>query len=496
MENRGFVYIAGSGPAQKDYMTLKVYAILQSCDCVIYDALIDDELLSHTKVGCEKIYVGKVAGTHYATQDEINALLIQKAKEYPVVLRLKGGDPFVFGRGGEEAEALISAGIDFELIPGVSSAISVPEMAGIPVTHRGVARSFTVVTGHVRAGRIDEEINFHALAHTGGTLVFLMGLHSIELITNALIEEGMDPETPAAVISNGTRENAYTLRASLKDLAHRVHEDPRCVTPAIIVVGETSDYHFLSHYKRPLSGISVSSVGTDDFTNRMGALLKHYGAACHTKPIVKIQPVGEERLKEELASLEDYSMLVFTSRNTIRLFFDAFYSLGYDVRRLASLKIAVIGEATATYLKQYHIQADYVPEIYTSEALGSLLVEVTSQKDHILIPRAKKGNDVLRTVLSKAQRSFCEFPLYDTIIDDPHPSVCRDDYLIFASSQGLKGYIEAGETISDQTKVICIGPYTAKMAERYHIRNWILAKEASRKGILETILEEVTHAKI
>jgi uroporphyrinogen III methyltransferase/synthase len=496
MENRGFVYIAGSGPSQKDYITLKAYAILQECDCVIYDALIDSELLSHTRVDCEKIYVGKIAGSHYASQEEINALLVQKAKEYPLVLRLKGGDPFVFGRGGEEAEALIEAGIDFELIPGVTSAIAVPEMAGIPVTHRGVARSVTVVTGHTRAGRIDEEVNFQALANTGGTLVFLMGLHNVDVITAALLKEGMDPNTNAAVISNGTKENAYTLRASLKDLASRVHNDPKCVTPAIIVIGETSGYHFLSHYKRPLSHISATVIGTNDFTNRMGSLLKHYGASCHSCPIVKIQPIGENRLKEELASLNDYTMLVFTSRNTIRLFFEAYYDLGYDVRKLASLKIAVIGEATATYLKEYHFQADYVPEIYTSKGLGELLCEVTDAHDRLLIPRAKKGNDVLSTILTKANRSFNEFALYDTLIDEPKPQLCEDDYLIFASSQGLKGYFDQGGQVGKKTRVICIGPYTAQMAERYEIRNFVLAKEASRQGILETILEEVKHAKI
>lgn len=496
MENKGFVYIAGSGPAQKDYITLKAYSILQSCDCVIYDALIDSELLSHTKVGCEKIYVGKVAGSHYASQEEINALLIQKAKEHSLVLRLKGGDPFVFGRGGEEAEALIEAGIDFELIPGVTSAIAVPELAGIPVTHRGVSRSVTIVTGHVRSGDIDEEIDFHVLAHTPGTLVFLMGLRSIKKITSALLKEGMSQETSAAVISNGARENMYILRSSLGEIAQKAQADARCVSPAIIVIGQTSDYQFVSHYQRPLSELSVSVVGTMDFNVRMGTLLKHYGATCHSYPIVKIEPVDKKQLDEELSRLEDYSMLVFTSRNTIRLFFESFYEHGYDVRKLAHLKIAVIGEATAAYLKDYHLHSDYLPKVYTSQGLGELLVEVTNEKDHLLIPRAKKGNDVLRTILQKHQRHFKEFALYDTLIDYPQPTMCRDDYLIFASSQGLKGYFEAGGMVSEKTTVICIGPYTGKMAENYPIKHWLLAKEASRIGILETLLEGVKHAKI
>ena len=496
METKGFVYIAGSGPGNKDYITVKAYEVLQNCDCVIYDALIDQELLSHTKVGCEKIYVGKMAGKHYASQDEINDLIIQKAHTHQVVLRLKGGDPFVFGRGGEEAEALIKAGIDFELIPGVTSAVAVPEMAGIPVTHRGVSRQVSIITGHVKEGTIDQHVNFQALAQSSGTLVFLMGLHALPIIVSSLLSAGQEASTPCAIISNGTKESEHVLRASLGDIEEKAQSDPLCVTPAIIVVGETSRYDFRSQAQRPLSHTTVSIVGTIDFNTRMGTLVKRYGAHCHSYPIVKIQPVHQETLEEKIAHLQDYTMLVFTSRNTIRLFFETFYEKGYDLRLLSSLKIAVIDEATAMYLKDYHFNADYIPDVYTSQALGELLTKVTTTQDRLLIPRALKGNDVLSTILSAAHRSFDEFALYDTVIDFPHPGLCEDDYLIFASSQGLKGYFEAGGQVSDHTQVICIGPYTAKMATRYPINHWILAQEASRQGILATLLEGVQHAKI
>lgn len=485
---KGFVYITGAGPGNKDYLTLKARHVLSICDCLIYDSLIDDQLLSFAPDDAEKIYVGKRQGQHSMKQEKINELLICKASEHQVIVRLKGGDPFVFGRGGEECLALQKAGIDYELIPGVTSAVAAAEMAGIPVTHRAVSRYFTVLTGYTKDGSITSQIDFNAFSKNEGTLVFLMGLTHLEDIVFELLKAQVDEETPVAVITSGATDHSHVVRSSLNNVVQDVLHDPLCVTPAIILVGKTAGMNLSSTILKPLSHVKCAVVGTEGFTDKLAEKLTRQGAAVTSLPIVKIVPINEAKLRDRLNHLADYTDLVFTSRNTIRLFFDCFYKEKHDLRELAHLKIAVIGQATADYLSSYHLYADLVPDPYTSAALGKRLVSLAG--DHqFLIPRAKKGNDVLADCLRKHDCSFTEFPVYDTKIMNPVPLADDTDFIVFASSQGLKGYMDHGGVIPEQAKVLCIGEYTAAMAKKYHLKP-LIAKKASADGLVQTILEE------
>lgn len=489
---KGFVYIAGAGPGNRDYLTLKTQYVLSICDCVIYDSLIDQDVLNEVPIGCEKIYVGKRKGQHSKKQAEINELLVEKAQQHDVIVRLKGGDPFVFGRGGEECQILQDNHIDYELIPGVTSAIAVAEMAGIPVTHRAVSRYFTVITGHVNSGRIENEIDFDILTRDGGTIVFLMGLTKLRQICRELQKHGLSPQTPVAIISNGTATNEHVIHTRLDAAASAANGDSQCVSPAIIVIGQTAAYDLRSSARRPLANRHLAVIGTRDFTAKMAEKLKRYGAVVNALPIVEIAACDQAILNEKLNRLNDFTHLVFTSRNTIRIFFDRFYKDGHDLRELGHLKIAVIGQATADYLQQYHFKADYVPGQFTSKDLGKLLIKVCDVHSRLLIPRAKKGNSVLHDVLKSAHLCFDEFALYDTYIRPPMAVPEDTDALIFASSQGVSGYFEKGGQVPLRAKIFCIGEYTQKMAQHYH-ENPLAAKQASADGLTQLVLEELGH---
>lgn len=489
-----FVYIAGAGPGDPELITIKTRNLLSVCDVVIYDSLLDPSLLSLCRPDCEILYAGKRAGVHSMKQDEINSLIVKKAREGKVVLRLKGGDPFVFGRGGEECLALQEAGIPYEVIPGVTSAVSVPMAAGIPVTHRGASNMFTVITGHSANGALTENLDFSVLARMKSTLVFLMGLHALPTICGALLDHGMDPETPAAVISNGTRDNQYVLRRPLSALSYAAKQDPQVVTPAIIVVGACAGMDLRSLSPKPLSGVRISVCGTDSFCQKMALLLSRSGGTVTRLPLLSIQPVDDPEFSHALAHLSDYTWLVFTGRNAIRLFFQEFFRKNLDVRELAHLKTAVIGKATGKYLEQYHLHADFCPEQYTSDALAELLTAKCGVQDRILIPRAVKGNHVLSDKLTAGGVKFTEVRLYDTVLNEAAAGSARHespgDFLVFASSEGVRQYFQAGGKISEQTLPVCIGKYTADTLSRY-TNHYIISRTASADGLVDTIITEV-----
>ncbi|MCM1544910.1 MAG: uroporphyrinogen-III C-methyltransferase, partial [Ruminococcus sp.] len=370
----GKVTLVGAG-CGKGLITVKGIEKLKEADVIVYDDLIDQNLLSVAKDECELIYVGKRIGKHSENQQKINEILIEQAQKVNAVVRLKGGDSFVFGRGGEEIIAMKNAGVEFEVIPGVSSAIAVPEQFGIPVTHRGAAQSFTVVTGHTAT---QNEENYAALAKLKGTLVFLMGLHNASHISSELIANGKAESTPCAILSDGFGANSKRINCTLKTLPEAAKQ---AHTPAVIVVGETAMFDFSKTLSSELSGVSVTVTGTKQFTKKLSKALENEGAYVTAYPYLEISP-----LKDVIpADLAVYDWLIFTSANGVDVFFDCMKKRNVDFRSFTHLKFACIGKGSAQKLREHGFNADFIPSTYTAKALGEQLAQHVKSNERLLI---------------------------------------------------------------------------------------------------------------
>ncbi len=543
---KGMVLLIGAGPGDPGLITVKGLQCLKDCDAVVYDFLASEELLGVTRPDCRRIYVGKRAGHHSMKQPEINRLLVDLAKEGLCVARLKGGDPFVFGRGGEEALALEAEGIPYRLIPGVTSAVAVPECAGIPVTHRAVSRSFHVITGHTEGEEGGLPPEFQQLAKLPGTLVFLMGLRSLPAIVDGLLAAGRPESLPAAVIENGTTPSARTVRGTLLDICGRV-EAAGLHTPAIIVVGETAALDFSSREGLPLDGTVVGITGTATFRERLGTLLTSLGARVECAGAMEVVSFADSpAVRAACENLESYGITVFTSANGVRLFFKGLLDSGRDFRALGSMKFAVIGPGTAAELKKYGFRADYMPSVYRTGELAELLVKVAGGVaactgtaagtgaatctgtaaappfPRILIARAKGGSPELTKVLAKAGIPFDDVALYDVsgraaraerigagrtgeentsaehtgaeYTGAGHTGAERLDYLTFASASGVEAYFEQmGEEAlgsMEGLKTVCIGDVTARALKERGRETDLLAKEFTVRGMVEAILDD------
>ncbi len=512
------VTLVGAG-CGKGLITATGIEALKKAECVIYDDLIDDELLELPESkDCRYIYVGKRSGRHSFSQDAINELIINAAKGGLETVRLKGGDSFVFGRGGEELLALKEAGIECSIIPGVSSCIAVPESVGIPVTHRKLAQSFTVVTGHTADG---ESENYEALAALKGTLIFLMGIKSISGICDRLIECGKAPDTPAAVISRGFTEYAKRIDGRLGDIAVKAKD---AETPGILVVGETAGFKLLGDNgnrsnKNNLSGIRILVTGTESFTSKLKSMLSECGAVCEKHPTIKIVPQNNNVPSD----FSDYDWIVFTSANGVKVFFDRLYIGDRDIRAVSNLHFACIGNGTKAELRKYGIKADFVPSEFTAQCLGRELGSLMNKEQKALILRAENGSKLLTKELEKAGISFEDVHIYKT---EP---VCSDvyggsyDYIVFGSAGGVKAWNECRNKndiyeekgiyldISKKpeyniydikteksaiggkcfSKAVCIGEYTAAAYRELIGDEPIIAKEASAEGIIKAIVEGI-----
>ncbi len=455
----GKVYIVGAGPGDSELISVRGKRLVENCDVLIYDRLVSEDITALAGKDCEKIYVGKENGKHSVTQEDINNILVDKAKHGNTVVRLKGGDPFVFGRGGEEILALIKNNIDFETIPGITSAIAVPELAGIPVTQRGVSQDVHIVTGHTAEGEITD---YKALANTKGTLVFLMSANTIAHIAERLTEYGMSPETPAAVIEKGTTADEKIIRTVLGNLKN---ED--IAPPAVIVVGKTAEYDLIS----PVGRISVAITGTEDFRERLKSLL--YKKDYRVREVCCLETVPLDTEFE----IREYDWLVFTGRNGVRIFMDKLRRDNTDIRRLKN-KIAVIGRGTYDALAEYGIYADYMPDIYTSEELGKGLCNI-AENESKLIFRAENGSEEIY----KHIKNYKEVKLYTTRIR--HISQCQEDIIVFGSSMGVNTYLDKYD-INENTKIIAIGEATHKT-----LKDRGYEAHCCRKAAVESIVEAI-----
>ena len=494
----GKVYLVGAGCGDPELITWKGLNLLRKCDVVLYDDLVAQKLLEETKQDCELIFVGKRYGKHSLPQNETNALLIEKAKAGKIVVRLKGGDPFVFGRGGEEVLALQEENIPYEVVSGVTSSIAVPAAAGIPVTHRKVARSFHVITGHTAA---DSETtlteNLDVLAKLEGTLVFLMGLHHLEEICDGLMQGGKNTETPAAIISKGTTPQQKIVRANLGELAEKVRK-AELEAPAVIVIGDTAGLDFAGTIPRPLYGVKIGVTGTKSITRKLRDKLEELGAAVTEMDYSTIVPYRENaRLEEELREISEYHWAVFTSPNGVAIFFDYLKKLKYDVRKLAHLQFAVIGTGTAAALEKRGIYASFLPEKYDVESLAKGLCDTVKKDEKILILRAEQGSEVLTEVFDDAGMTYTDVKIYDILVDEEKRRSANEkakemDFITFASGSGVRGFLENGGSIPVGTKAVCIGSSTAKMLKKYGDYEKITAETFNVDGVVDIILKDVT----
>ncbi len=490
MEKQGCVYLVGAGCGGPELLTLRGASLLGTCDTVVYDDLIAGGILSLVPDQAEKLYMGKRCGKHSASQEEICSLLIAKARMGKRVVRLKGGDPFVFGRGGEEILALRKAGIAYEEVPGVSSAIAIPAMAGIPVTHRGVSRSVHIVTAHTADTPDGLPSYLEELAHLPGTLVFLMGLNRLEQIAKRLIGGGMPADTPAAVISGGNAPEPAAVRGTLADIVRRTQE-AGVQAPAVIVVGAAAAMNLSFEAEKPLRGVCVGLTGTQAILQKLRSALEEHGARVFDAVQSQICPLP---LDFDLRTLcEGRNWIVFTSGNGVHLFFQHLARQKIDLRGLHGCRFAAIGRATSQQLWEHGIQADICPDPYTSEALARALCRAAEPGEDIFLFRSRRGSRELLQTLA-ARYTVRDVPLYDLRADRAAADMARScleraDYLTFSSASGVELFLREYGEIPQRAACVCIGEVTANALRKVYHKPFFTAPEISAEGIVRVILE-------
>lgn len=458
------VYLVGAGPGDEGLITVKGMECIKKCDTIIYDRLGTYQLLDYVKPGCRKIYVGKKAGTHYASQDMINKILVEEGKKKGIVVRLKGGDPYVFGRGTEEVKALTDNDIPYEVIPGITSAISVPEVCGIPVTSRMVSRSFHVITGHKNTGNGEKE--FDHIYPMEGTSIFLMGLTNLPKIMDRLLQKGEDISTPVAVISNGTMPGQKIVRGTIENIVSLVNKN-NMESPAIIVVGDNASFNLLSKDRPPIYGANIGIIGTKKMRCKMKAEIEKYGAKAYSLVDMCIEKTDKEhRLHYIIDNIGNYTWIAFTSANSVDIFFESLKKWNIDFRKLALIKFAVVGKGTGQALQENGFMADYMPDIYTTKAFAMGLCNMLTQNDRILVPRAVMGSVEFTDILGKNNIDYDEVKLYDVrpVKLESFKFTDKMDVILFASASGVRGFsnilADEGIRLAQNTILGAIGDVT------------------------------------
>ncbi|MCC8139736.1 MAG: hydroxymethylbilane synthase [Lachnospiraceae bacterium] len=493
----GKVWLVGAGPGNKDLITQKCLSCVRAADVIVYDSLATDSLLNEARPDAELIYAGKRSSHHHLKQEETNALLIRLAKEGKNVVRLKGGDPFIFGRGGEEAEELLAAEVPFEIVCGVSSCYSAPAYAGIPVTHRDHASSFHVITGHEGSHKTANVLDYATLAREEGTLIFLMGLKNLPNIVKNLIENGKDKNTPAAVIQEGTTARQKvavgTLATIVEDAAKAGIQ-----TPAITVVGDVATLRERIDWfgKEPLSGKRVLLTATPKMAQEQAEVLEAEGAETIRFSLIYTQPLLSEEIARAVVQLSDYSWLVFTSSNGVDIFFDYLLECGKDLRSLAGIRLAVIGEGTRRALAARGLQADFVPASFSSKALAKEWIPTLTKNDRVLLLRAEEASQELNRALDAAGISYTADALYRTAVDTRKEEELRRllqdvDYVTLCSASAARAFASMTQGLEYSAQVVCIGPVTEKAARAEGIPVGQSAVVYDAEGIRNVLLYEV-----
>ena len=502
MAQIGHVTLVGAGPGDPGLLTIKGRQAILDAEVVVYDRLVGTEILALMPEKAERIDVGKKSSHHPVPQWRINEILLEKAKAGKRVVRLKGGDCFLFGRGGEELELLAENGIDFTVIPGVTSALAVPAYAGIPVTHRDFTSSVHIITGHAKAGGA-LHIDFDALVRHGGTLVFLMSVASAPTILEGLMQAGMSADMPAAMVERGTLPHQRKVVATVATLAEQIQQHG-IASPAVLIVGavcrlsDTFDWYG----NRPLHGVTVVVTRPRDRAGTLTERLYQLGAEVISYPCIETEIIWPNMpVVEALASIDTYHWLVLTSPagvNTLMRLLDA---AEMDARNLAHLKLAVIGAGTAKALKAHGLRADYVPQVYDSVHLAEGLIRLVREDERVLLLRAQIGTPELPQMLTEACVSFDDIPIYRTVYRSERSEELAQrmqngevDYVTFTSASTVHGFVESLPVDTDMTKctALCIGPSTEKAAKAAGMKT-ITAANATIDAMLDTLQEEHSH---
>lgn len=499
---QGMVYLVGAGPGDYKLISVRALEYIQLADTIVYDRLADDRLLGTARADVELIYVGKASSDHTMRQEDINQLLVDKANEGKIVVRLKGGDPFVFGRGGEEALTLVENKIPFEIVPGITSAISVPAYAGIPVTHRGIATSFAVVTGHEDPTKAESTIKWSHLATAVDTLVFLMGVENLPHITSKLIEHGRAADTPAAVIRWGTKPEQRVLVTTVGEAAAAVAK-AGIKPPAIFIVGQvvTLREKLAWFDQRLLFGKTALVTRAREQASLLTTELEALGAQCMEAPAIKLMPPDDyEALDQGIGKLTSYDWLIFTSVNGVEYFFKRLHNLKFDSRVLCNAKIAAIGAQTAAKLREYGILADIVPLEFRAEGIIEALAGRIKKGMSVLIARALVARDILPEKLREMGALVDVVPVYQTVVGDTDGKLLGDklaageiELVTFTSSSTVTNLLELlgpqGAELIKHAKVACIGPITGGTCLEHGITPDVISEEYTIKGMTQAIIK-------
>lgn len=501
MEKMGKIYIIGAGPGDPGLMTVRGLQCLREATVVLYDYLVSDELLSHTRENARLIYVGKKGGHHTIPQNELNKLLVKEAKSGNVVARLKGGDPFIFGRGGEEAEIFSKEGIPFEVVPGVTSAVAVPAYAGIPLTHRDYTSAVAFVTGHEDPTKGKSDIDWERISVIG-TVVFLMGVKNLRHIVENLVGNGRDSETPAALIRWGTTADQETLTGTLRNIVG-IAEEKNFSPPAIFVVGNVVNLReYLNWFEtKPLFGKGVVITRPVEQAGEFADILRRAGARVIYFPTIKIVPPENfDDLDRAIDNIEKYHWIVFTSVNGVRFFFKRLDDLNKDIRGLKGIRICAIGPATAAAVEHYGIRIDIIPDDYISEAVLKKFKEQKIRDKNFLLPRAEIASDVIPEGLSKLGANVDVAVAYRTVSSEKDRTELYElieqnkvDVITFTSPSTAINFINImGEDIhlTENLKIACIGPVTAATAEKLGFKVDIMPETYTVSGLVDALIED------
>lgn len=494
----GKVYLVGSGPGDPGLLTLRAKRLLELCDVLVYDNLVDERIVrSFTSDRCEKIYVGKSGASHTMEQDEINDLLVSKCSGGRIVVRLKGGDPFIFGRGGEEALHCAEQGIPFEVVSGVSSAYAVPASAGIPVTNRGYSSSVAFITGHEEPGKAESDIRWDRIATGVQTLVFLMGVKNLPSIVEQLTRNGLDATTPAAVIENGCGPEQRTVTGTLDDIVGKVTVE-KIRPPSIIVIGDVvSLRERLSWYEnRPLFGKTIIVTRSREQSSELTARLEELGARVIEAPVIRILPPENTlQLREAAMNSGHYDWIIFTSVNGVSYFFEHLYAEGLDARSLARCSICAIGTATGDVLMRHGIVADLIPERFVSEEVVRALGERGEIQDKsFLLPRADIApKEMAETLRAGGASRVDDVVAYRTVMEESLlPEGVDFDLVTFTSSSTVRNFdalYRRGKKIGQEPPhCVAIGPITARTARELGYSVERVAEEHTIGGLVDAIL--------
>jgi uroporphyrinogen III methyltransferase / synthase len=471
------VYLVGAGPGDPGLLTVRGRELLGRCDALVYDRLADPRIVALAPASAERVYAGKRPGGHTLTQDQINEVLVDLGRRRECVVRLKGGDPFVFGRGGEEGLALAAAGIGWEVVPGISSAYAVPAYAGIPVTHRGLAAQVTFVTGHEDPAKPGSDLDWASLAAAPGTLVFLMGVRALAANAARLIEHGMSPDTPAAVISHGTRPSQRTVTAPLSRIADEAAD---LVAPAITLVGAVAGLRDrLTWYEqRPLFGLRVAVTRARAQASGLAARLSELGADVVEAPSITIEPI-----EFEAPDLSSYDIVCVTSANGVERLLDG------DVRVLHGVTVAAVGRATAAALAGRGIVADVVPAQAVSDALPEALGEVRGAR--VLVATAEGARPVLPDGLRERGAEVEVLHTYRTVHEQVDTeAVAECDLVTFTSSSTVDNVLgPMAEAHRESLLAVSIGPVTSEALRRYRVEPLVEADPHDVEGLVEAVLQ-------